>query len=373
MGDYYSNSLFTLSALSASNNKGGMLAKREPEAMACISAERNLYTRRYQTLKSWGSTFDTAPLCQRAWVLQERLLSTRILHYGSSEIFWECHTCSLRERSELKHTLTKSITLSSVDSIDFKRFLFDPNLTSLTPAKLFNMWRNIVTHYSRRSLTRETDKLPALSGLAAIFQRSQNLTYMAGLWREDANSLLWQIDGFMRTADENLKPKILSRAPSWSWASVGFGRCMKWDESNYIGEGHESQSADRCHVRAINVEALGADPMGEVKPGGEITLWAKTWPVHWQLRPNDKEYGNYPMNCIVPHVGSAVLDTVDLRTEDDTVPSKEYKGLYINGKAFLLIMKAKKNGAWRRIGIGKCDDRFKGELKIIAFEEIVLI
>jgi hypothetical protein len=63
MGNYYSNSLFTLSALSTSNSDGGMLAKREPEAVACISAKRNLYTRRYQTLKSWASTFDTAPLC----------------------------------------------------------------------------------------------------------------------------------------------------------------------------------------------------------------------------------------------------------------------------------------------------------------------
>jgi hypothetical protein len=235
------------------------------------------------------------------------------------------------------------------------------------------MWRNIVTHYSRRSLTRETDKLPALSGLAAIFQRSQNLTYMAGLWHEDANSLLWQIDGFMRTADENLKPKILSRAPSWSWASLGFGRCVKWDESNYIGEGHESQSDDQGHVLAISIEALGADPMGEVKPGGQITLWAKTRPVEWQLRPNDKEYGNYPMNCVVSGVGSAVLDTADLRAEDDTVPNKEYKALYINSKAFLLIMKAKKNGAWRRIGIGKSEGSFKEKLKMIAFEYTVLI
>jgi hypothetical protein len=40
-----------------------------------------------------------APLNTRGWVMQERLLSRRILHFGSDMIYWEC---CIRSASELR-------------------------------------------------------------------------------------------------------------------------------------------------------------------------------------------------------------------------------------------------------------------------------
>jgi hypothetical protein len=37
------------------------------------------------------------PLSQRAWTLQERLLSSRTLHYGAQKMYWECQTYVLAE------------------------------------------------------------------------------------------------------------------------------------------------------------------------------------------------------------------------------------------------------------------------------------
>jgi hypothetical protein len=38
----------------------------------------------------WQDLVDDAPLCQRAWVCQERLLCSRNLHFGSNQLLWEC-------------------------------------------------------------------------------------------------------------------------------------------------------------------------------------------------------------------------------------------------------------------------------------------
>jgi Heterokaryon incompatibility protein (HET) len=48
----------------------------------------------------YGSEFDPLrdePLNSRAWTLQERILSPRILHYGTDQMYWECRECLLAE------------------------------------------------------------------------------------------------------------------------------------------------------------------------------------------------------------------------------------------------------------------------------------
>jgi hypothetical protein len=37
---------------------------------------------------------DKAPLGTRAWVVQERLLSTRTLHFGANQLFWDCNSAT---------------------------------------------------------------------------------------------------------------------------------------------------------------------------------------------------------------------------------------------------------------------------------------
>ena len=55
-----------------------------------------------------------------------------------------------------------------------------------TEENLYDLWYGIVKEYSTRSLTKATDRLPALSGLAAkINKKLEDDQYIAGLWRED--------------------------------------------------------------------------------------------------------------------------------------------------------------------------------------------
>jgi hypothetical protein len=56
---------------------------------------RPSHMRRSVSLDGRGS-----PLSSRGWVLQERLLSPRTLHYGKEQMFWECCTCKISEDDE---------------------------------------------------------------------------------------------------------------------------------------------------------------------------------------------------------------------------------------------------------------------------------
>jgi hypothetical protein len=191
---------------------------------------------------------------------------------------------------------------------------------------------------------------------------------MAGVWREDLNSLLWKIDGYEWNADGHEKQKVLARAPSWSWASMG--RKVKWNQI-HSREGDDGSSRSSAQILSVDVDPLGADPMGEVRPGGSITLWAKTLPVHWELVLNDREYGIFPMNCHISSGQRAVLDTVDLRVENEPSPSKECKALHINDNGFLIIIRERRGDAWRRVGMGW--STLASSLRGVEFEKIIVV
>jgi hypothetical protein len=78
-------------------------------------------------------------------------------------------------------------------------------------------WYRMVEDYTARSITKHTDRLPALSGLAQAVDRVTGNEYLAGLWKSSLlEGLLWckARPGQAFTAT----PEYV--APSWSWASV---------------------------------------------------------------------------------------------------------------------------------------------------------
>lgn len=84
------------------------------------------------------------------------------------------------------------------------------------------MWTDIFEHYSSRSLTVASDRLPALSGIASHFKQIlPKDEYMFGLWKTALGyGLLWSI-----ICDAGHEYELKSRpdwreVPSWSWGSV---------------------------------------------------------------------------------------------------------------------------------------------------------
>ena len=80
-------------------------------------------------------------------------------------------------------------------------------------------WDAACRDYSRRKLTYQTDKLPALSGLARHFgSRCREDTYVAGVWLSQLpRALFWNVPPRGRPG---VRPPLTeSGAPSWSWLS----------------------------------------------------------------------------------------------------------------------------------------------------------
>jgi hypothetical protein len=82
-----------------------------------------------------------------------------------------------------------------------------------------------VSDYTKCELTYEKDKLIALSGIAERVERCPDSSYLAGLWKDDEDSLFyymfWQsMPRYSGSVREDCKRPLTYRAPSWSWASV---------------------------------------------------------------------------------------------------------------------------------------------------------
>ena len=113
-----------------------------------------------------------SPLNKRGWVLQERLLSPRTMHFSEYPI-WECRELVSFESGHISSSSPKT------------------HLTTRAKNSL-RSWYGILATYSRTHLTRETDRLIALSGIARMLSSLTGFEYFAGLWKEDlAGGLLW--------------------------------------------------------------------------------------------------------------------------------------------------------------------------------------
>lgn len=99
-GGYYENSVVTIAetgAVDASEglflNRPGLVFEAQPHSVDRISHSASLTPITiYPQTPTWSSEIKGAPLSQRGWAAQERLLSRRILHFARNCVLWECHT-----------------------------------------------------------------------------------------------------------------------------------------------------------------------------------------------------------------------------------------------------------------------------------------
>ncbi|THV44903.1 hypothetical protein BGAL_0559g00030 [Botrytis galanthina] len=158
-------------------------------------------------------------LSTRAWAFQERLLSPRTLHFGPSEMAWECQTiCSCECSATNERTSRTTSMLKGSIALRLLPILSEESPQNLSSARSDAWQRDIVEEYTRLDLTRETDRLSALAGLAtraSIFRPGDQ--YIAGMWRKTiAEDLAW----YTRPENSSRRPLTKDQAPTWSWTSV---------------------------------------------------------------------------------------------------------------------------------------------------------
>lgn len=237
MGNLYRKAFLNISATAAYDVKGGLFFEPCPELLRENNIDvyypedpdttlengvekTNPYARcSLIDPSAWDDLVENAPVNQRAWVFQERLLAPRVLHFGYNQLAWECHkfnssesyswselamkpssTPGFTDRSCLKH-----LTVSAGRSFREARIGdFRDCDTQIKDIYIYGLWKKIVESYSRTKLTEHYDKLTALGGIAKLFHDElfspdHSQTYVAGLWSGHIESqLLWTVNAVYR-------------------------------------------------------------------------------------------------------------------------------------------------------------------------------
>ncbi|KAK0371259.1 hypothetical protein CLIM01_11398 [Colletotrichum limetticola] len=188
-------------------------------------------------------------LMTRGWVMQERLLSRRFVVFAPNEVMWECYEGSQCECGRLSG-MTGQLNLEgeegNMSQVNQRSYRFhdskrveDPNYALLPmPLKmayyaslddkgehaarnLRNWWRRLVERYTTLDLTQESDRLPAIMGLAIQYSRrtgQEMKDYVAGIWRKSLPlDLLWHTEN--PSSEPISKTSKAKETPSWSWAN----------------------------------------------------------------------------------------------------------------------------------------------------------
>ena len=220
MDRVYANSYCNIAATGALDSSKGLFFPRNPEILQLPSlklpadflnpsGDTALYT--LLNRSNVADEFDRAPLIQRAWVVQERLLSPRVLHFGPTQLMWECRKMFATE------TFPRGVPASVIwKNAAFKQL--NRHLAVENPWTFHRFWNRVIETYSACLLTKAADKLIALAGMAKAFFGHTTGEYVAGMWLDRlAPSLLW------RVANKSFRPArrvSVYRAPSFSWTSV---------------------------------------------------------------------------------------------------------------------------------------------------------
>ncbi|OAL40547.1 IRE protein kinase [Fonsecaea nubica] len=152
-----------------------------------------------------GQEYRRGSLQARGWCCQERHLSRRKIFYGSSQLYWECDHLVLKEDGSFDYDYVEPLGHDATPSQQID-----------TPQQLALSWYNdiIAADYSTRQLSRPSDKLIAIAGLAKYASKMMGSTYIAGVWSHAIREgLLWKRNASTGRHQETY------RAPSWSWAS----------------------------------------------------------------------------------------------------------------------------------------------------------
>lgn len=98
MGSVYAGAVCTIASTGSASGDGGYFHERRPLGLQpCKIGIRSIDDEcsggiyiRQDDLLDFQLGVENAPLNQRGWVFQERLLSRRILHFGAEGLYWEC-------------------------------------------------------------------------------------------------------------------------------------------------------------------------------------------------------------------------------------------------------------------------------------------
>ncbi|KIW86758.1 uncharacterized protein Z519_12671 [Cladophialophora bantiana CBS 173.52] len=287
MAQTYRNSAVTISGSAAANCSDGFLHPRPPPTPAPYlwEYEENTGTKKWATLRHASGSVEypyynnlteaerNSPLKKRGWILQEHLLSPRLLFLGRYRMYWECNQTTKYEdfpdydANVYGDDRGRDHTHCSITKFSMKRLDF-----TKTPED-WRLWYKIVEEYTTRKLTKADDVLPALSGIASWMFSGEHDRYVAGIIKQALHEgLAW----WTSQTSGDRPPGY--HGPSWTWISTNspvsfssYAELPMSDTDDYLKADSRririSNEAKKLKldIESTDLEIQGLDPFGQVK------------------------------------------------------------------------------------------------------------
>ncbi len=369
----YGSAVFTIAASRAGSVNEGFLAPRSLEATnPAFTLPYRCQDETIGAVTLVQLDVSPEPIDSRGWTFQERLLSPRTIEFGTRQTRWICQESQYKpgftdgwRRAAEYHSLRKdTLTIPSQQgTTDRGRGQFGEDFT--------RSWHRVVEVFTRRQLTKLTDRALAISGIAERFASNlDDRNYVAGLWKPYIHvGLFWHIhrDGVVA------RPTAF-QGPSWSWTSVNgpvtfpYVAWDRWTPENItldIISCPRKLVDDRAPFGALCPESARLKVKGRLAPG----VWMNTKSTRLLDKgkkqvaffgSNDSEFGGIGM-------ADMFCDTTELDEEEAATAGTGDKAK--NAVMVLEIQRSRNGASWgccglvlRRAECNESDNPYEGHV-----------
>lgn len=283
MAAIYENSFITITATKSRDSSEGCFTKCDQKYLSKeVPGYPNNYVR--QLPPSFPSLWNLReldrspdwPLLNRAWIYQEMRLSQRVLHFCAQEVVWQCHAVQRSESGSNDKDLS--------DDGEYGELQHQGVPYSILEKSPRYLWYRTVQDYSRLEMTFESDKMPALAGLATRMEAMRHGDrYLAGLWEKTLLfDLLWSVE------PSPVPGKLRNpQFPSWNWASI---------KSQVMWSENVDSTLTSVIVEQVRFVATGPSHLGEFSEA-TVTIQAPLIDASWLLShhrhtPHDESHND---------------------------------------------------------------------------------
>lgn len=283
----YKNAIFNIAAEASRGPKDGIFDSANGLRKVAVSSVEIPYVMPQKDLKGTmfvrkntplrGDRFLLGPLSERAWVLQETILSPRIIRYSKEQLTWTCLSTHCNEQFPTTHTYYQH-PLQSTSNREIEGVLGQVGRKD-EGRRLLTWWYQTVNDFCHRKLTYMSDKFQAISAVALGVQIQTGYQYKAGIWLQNVHrGLLWSASERGERTSEYI-------APSWSWASLKFTNDLRQTGPYSIRTGR-GRMEEEALVEKIHLLYKSADDeFGQLSSGYAIIRGQWRGFGHWQDMP----------------------------------------------------------------------------------------
>ncbi|RSL49633.1 hypothetical protein CEP54_012338 [Fusarium duplospermum] len=210
MQQVFSNATCVIAASSAGSSAEGFLeTRRDDRHFATLRSPSGSISYVCKFIDNFAQDMEEAPLNKRGWVLQERALARRSIHFTSTQVYLECGK-GVHCESLMKLANDKAAFLGDSD--------FPNSILEYYKGGRIVLSQNLFKMYSTLKFSKSSDRPIAISGLEKRLMSAFKTRGGYGVFQAFfERSLLWQrpdsgsLARIAYPADRNV--------PSWSWMS----------------------------------------------------------------------------------------------------------------------------------------------------------